>query len=105
MNKFTNIGLLHLYEKNLTKTEIKVCQKFINYETHQEIADCLFVTLKCIKFHLSSIYKKLQVDKKPGLTIYLNRLTLEYHEAQLELLGKHSNPFSEAFPVGNIEQH
>jgi DNA-binding CsgD family transcriptional regulator len=41
-----------------TRAEKEVVKKLLQGKSNKQIADELFVTEKCIKFHITSIYKK-----------------------------------------------
>jgi len=57
--KLTPEGLQYFTQKNLTKREIEIIEAMINLPSNKEIGAALFVTEKCVKFHLTHIYKKL----------------------------------------------
>lgn len=57
----------HLKEKNLTKREIGVFLMVIKGITNKQVADQLFIAEKTVKFHLTSIYKKLKISRRTQL--------------------------------------
>ncbi len=86
MIKLTNQGRLKLFELGLSKTQVVVCEKMFNHDSQQEVADSLFVGVKSVKFHLSKIYKKMDVSGVQGLLVKLFPL------CAVEIIAKKSEP-------------
>ena len=59
-----------LIEKKLTTREIEVAKHVIAGLSNKEVADRLFVAVKTIKFHLTSIYNKVNVPSRSKLTAW-----------------------------------
>ena len=53
--------LFHKVDK-LSKAEKRVFLELLKVKSHAEIADSLCISLKGVTFHLSSIYKKLEIE-------------------------------------------
>lgn len=58
------------YAKGLTKREAEVADLARRGLRTKEVANQLFVTEKTIKFHLTSIYKKLNVKSRAQLVVW-----------------------------------
>lgn len=82
MIKITNYGLNDLYKMGLTRSEVEVCSKVLIHSCQQDIADAMFVDIKTVKYHLTSVYKKLKVDRMHGLLLYLYPLSMEWQEPE-----------------------
>ena len=59
-----------LFEKGLTLREQETADLVSRGLSNKEIANQLFITEKIVKFHLTSIYKKLNVKSRAQLIIY-----------------------------------
>lgn len=55
--------------KNLTKKEIEVVKSVVEGHSNRFIANKLLVTEQTIKFHLTNIYKKMDVKSRAQLII------------------------------------
>jgi len=51
----------------LTPAELRVARLAAEGNTNREIAEALFVTIKAVKWHLSNIYRKLEIDARDKL--------------------------------------
>ncbi len=80
MIRLTNHGTGHLYKLGLSRTEIEICQKALLHDCQQDMADSLFVHTRTVKFHLTSIYRKLDVNGMHGLLLFLYPLSMEWIE-------------------------
>ena len=60
-------------KKGLTKTEIIVFTETIAGKNNQEISENLFVNEKCIRWHLTNIYKKTKATKRSQLIWVLDK--------------------------------
>jgi len=65
---------------NLSRQEQLVCNYLKTSMTNKEIADKLCVCEKTVKFHLTSIYKKLSVRNRSGALIKLCTISFEFDE-------------------------
>lgn len=63
----------------LTKREAEIAAHFILGKSQREVSEALFVHVKTVKFHLTSVYRKLKARNQSDLVAryYLNRLDLE----------------------------
>jgi DNA-binding NarL/FixJ family response regulator len=59
-----------LVRKNLTTREAEVTELVSKGLSNREIANQLFVTEKTIKFHLTNIYKKMNVKSRAQLIVW-----------------------------------
>ncbi len=60
-----------LVEKQLSRREIQVVDQVIKGVSNREVANALFVTEKTIKFHLTNIYKKLNIRNRNALIVLM----------------------------------
>jgi DNA-binding CsgD family transcriptional regulator len=51
----------------LTASERRIAQMAASDMSNKEIAQALFVTVKTVEFHLSSVYRKLQISSRQQL--------------------------------------
>jgi DNA-binding CsgD family transcriptional regulator len=58
---------------SLTPSERRIAELAAKGHGNREIAQALFVTQKTVEFHLTSVYRKLGVNARPGLTEILKR--------------------------------
>ncbi|MGO4370590.1 response regulator, partial [Paenibacillus sp. MCAF20] len=58
-----------LYEE-LTEREMDVLKRVAQGLSNQEIADELFIGVKTVKFHITNIFNKLEVDDRTQAAIY-----------------------------------
>ncbi len=54
----------HFYSKNLSKCEVEVVILVLQGHTNSRVASELCVAEKTVKFHLTNIYKKLQISRR-----------------------------------------
>lgn len=60
----------HQLYDDLTSREMEVLRCLAQGLPNQEIADCLFISLKTVKTHVSNIFTKLKVDDRTQAAIY-----------------------------------
>lgn len=60
----------HLRYKGLSNREAEVAIAVTKGLSNHEVANHLFVTQKTIKFHLTNIYKKLDIKSRAQLIVY-----------------------------------
>lgn len=58
-----------LKEANLTTKEIQIADYVSRGLSNKEIANQLFITEKTVKFHLTNIYKKMDVESRARLIV------------------------------------
>lgn len=59
---------------NVTKSERAVLAQALDGKSNKDIAELLFVTESCVKAHMTSILRKLNVQDRVSLIIKLARL-------------------------------
>jgi len=59
-----------LQSAGLTKSEIRVVELVIQGLRSKEVAERLFVGEKTVKFHLTNIYKRLDLKNRPQLILW-----------------------------------
>ena len=77
----------------LSAREKEVVEKIISGVSNQQAGKELFVTEKTIKFHLTNIFKKLNVKSRAGLIVYMASLrgkedevtVMSYHDGQKQI--------------------
>lgn len=59
----------------LTPRQAQIAVQVISGKSNKEIADNLFIELQTVKFHVTNIYKKLDVKNRVGLSrwFYIQR--------------------------------
>lgn len=68
-----------LRENKLSTRECEVAFQVISGKSNRDVASALYVTEKTIKFHLTSIYKKLKVKSRTQLIVW----SAPYHQGDL----------------------
>ncbi len=58
---------------DLTEREMDVLKRVAQGKSNQEIADELFIGVKTVKFHITNIFNKLQVDDRTQAAIYAHK--------------------------------
>lgn len=58
-----------LTERGLSRREIEVVSEVVKGQTNQKCAQALFVTEKTIKFHLTNIFKKMELRNRQALIL------------------------------------
>lgn len=61
-----------LYEL-LTDREMEVLKSLAKGQSNQEIADELFINIKTVKFHVTNIFQKLNVEDRTQAAIYAHK--------------------------------
>ncbi|MCK5889233.1 MAG: response regulator transcription factor [Methylococcales bacterium] len=75
-NLFTDSEMFKSLEI-LTRREIEVVKHVYNGENNQTISDTLFISIRTVKAHLSAIFRKLNVQDRFQLVVYLKNLHVE----------------------------
>src|SRR5271156_5969374 len=74
-----------LIQKGLSNRESEVAELVTKGMSNKEVANQLFVTEKTVKFHLTNIYKKMNVKSRAQLIVWcLPHLGFVESEARLE---------------------
>lgn len=75
-----------LIQKGLSNREAEVAELVSKGLSNKEVANQLFVTEKTVKFHLTNIYKKMNVKSRAQLIVWcLPHLGFVENEAQKEI--------------------
>jgi len=64
-----------LISKGLSSRESEVAELTVKGLSNKEIANHLFVTEKTIRFHLTNIYKKMEVKSRAQLIVWCLPMT------------------------------
>jgi len=67
-----NEPTVKLHEQ-LTEREMDVLKRLAKGMSNQEIADELFIGIKTVKFHITNIFNKLEVDDRTQAAIYAHK--------------------------------
>jgi DNA-binding CsgD family transcriptional regulator len=74
-----------LIQKGLSNREAEVAELVSKGLSNKEVANQLFVTEKTVKFHLTNIYKKMNVKSRAQLIVWcLPHLGFVENEARIE---------------------
>ena len=96
-----------LIQKGLSNREAEVAELVTKGLSNKEVANQLFVTEKTVKFHLTNIYKKMNVKSRAQLIVWclphLGFVEKEERQAAAEnqqiIGGSQNNP--DTIPAGN----
>lgn len=66
-----------LKTKQLSRREVEVTLELVKGRTNKEVANALFVTEKTVKFHLTSVYKKLALKSRSNLIVLSSNFKTE----------------------------
>ncbi|MFK8139475.1 MAG: response regulator transcription factor [Bdellovibrionales bacterium] len=71
-----------LLQRGLSNREVEVAELVSKGMANKEVADKLFVTEKTVKFHLTNIYKKMEIKSRSQLIVWcLPHLRMQEEEA------------------------
>jgi DNA-binding NarL/FixJ family response regulator len=70
----------YLKSKSLSTREMEVVFLINTGIKNAQAADRLFVTEKTVKYHLTNIYKKLQIKSRTELIVMCNKLVVDHLE-------------------------
>ncbi len=96
-----------LIQKGLSNREAEVAELVSKGLSNKEVANQLFVTEKTVKFHLTNIYKKMNVKSRAQLIVWclphLGFVENEVRAEQTQPAGAtaFSSQTTQAMPVGN----
>ena len=62
-----------LINHGMTNGQARVCCAIFNGETSQEAGEALGITEKCVKFHLTNIYREQKLRNRAALIIWLHK--------------------------------
>ena len=93
-----------LIQKGLSSREAEVAELVTKGLSNKEVANQLFVTEKTVKFHLTNIYKKMNVKSRAQLIVWcLPHLGFVESEAKMEAAATANTAANAAqtIPAGN----
>ena len=94
-----------LIQKGLSSREAEVAELVTKGLSNKEVANQLFVTEKTVKFHLTNIYKKMNVKSRAQLIVWclphLGFVEKEERQNIQEPMGAAANAATQSIPVGN----
>lgn len=93
-----------LIQKGLSNREAEVAELVSKGLSNKEVANQLFVTEKTVKFHLTNIYKKMNVKSRAQLIVWcLPHLGFVENEnrEQTQIVSVNANNFASNIPTGN----
>lgn len=97
-----------LIQKGLSNRESEVAELVSKGLSNKEVANQLFVTEKTVKFHLTNIYKKMNVKSRAQLIVWcLPHLGFVENEARQEAVqpagatAYNTQPAGATMPAGN----
>ncbi len=99
-----------LIQKGLSNREAEVAELVSKGLSNKEVANRLFVTEKTVKFHLTNIYKKMQVKSRAQLIVWclphMGFVEAQNNQQQINATGtaganNNQNGGIDAIPAGN----
>ncbi len=94
-----------LIQKGLSNREAEVAELVSKGLSNKEVANQLFVTEKTVKFHLTNIYKKMNVKSRAQLIVWcLPHLGFVESEARVEASAAQAaqqNTYTQTIPAGS----
>ena len=91
-----------LIQKGLSNREAEVAELVSKGLSNKEVANQLFVTEKTVKFHLTNIYKKMNVKSRAQLIVWcLPHLGFVESEARIEAAAIPAAAATQTIPAGN----
>lgn len=94
-----------LIQKGLSSREAEVAELVTKGLSNKEVANQLFVTEKTVKFHLTNIYKKMNVKSRAQLIVWclphLGFVEKEERPANQEIIAGGAAAATQTIPVGN----
>ena len=92
-----------LIQKGLSNREAEVAELVSKGLSNKEVANQLFVTEKTVKFHLTNIYKKMNVKSRAQLIVWcLPHLGFVENEARVE--APQTVAATAAYNINNVNQ-
>ncbi len=107
LNKWEGARMLRdvLIQKGLSNREAEVAELVSKGLSNKEVANQLFVTEKTVKFHLTNIYKKMNVKSRAQLIVWcLPHLGFVESEARIEAAAATTAtaaPATQTIPAGS----
>lgn len=94
-----------LIQKGLSSREAEVAELVTKGLSNKEVANQLFVTEKTVKFHLTNIYKKMNVKSRAQLIVWclphLGFVEKEERQTNQEIIAGGAAAGTQTIPVGN----
>ena len=82
-----------LNQRGLSNREVEVTELVSKGFSNREIAGKLFITEKTVKFHLTNVYKKMQVSSRAQLIVWcMPHLSFEGSSRVVPPVGRHEEP-------------
>jgi LuxR family transcriptional regulator, positive regulator of biofilm formation len=94
-----------LIQKGLSSREAEVAELVTKGLSNKEVANQLFVTEKTVKFHLTNIYKKMNVKSRAQLIVWclphLGFVEKEERQTNPDAIAAGQAAAQQTIPVGN----
>ena len=95
-----------LIQKGLSNREAEVAELVSKGLSNKEVANRLFVTEKTVKFHLTNIYKKMQVKSRAQLIVWclphMGFVEAQNNQQQINANAANTNTNTvDSIPAGN----
>ena len=98
-----------LIQKGLSNREAEVAELVSKGLSNKEVANRLFVTEKTVKFHLTNIYKKMQVKSRAQLIVWclphMGFVEAQNNQQQINVAGGNTTTTNtggiDSIPAGN----
>lgn len=91
-----------LTQKGLSNREAEVAELVTKGLSNKEVASQLFVTEKTVKFHLTNIYKKMNVKSRAQLIVWcMPHLTFAEEPAEAPAAAPAANAQANTIPAGS----
>ncbi|PIT98929.1 MAG: DNA-binding response regulator [Bdellovibrionales bacterium CG10_big_fil_rev_8_21_14_0_10_45_34] len=91
-----------LTQKGLSNREAEVAELVTKGLSNKEVANQLFVTEKTVKFHLTNIYKKMNVKSRSQLIVWcMPHMSFQESESEIRKPEATAAPINNAIPAGN----
>lgn len=95
-----------LIQKGLSNREAEVAELVSKGLSNKEVANRLFVTEKTVKFHLTNIYKKMQVKSRAQLIVWclphMGFVEAQNNQQQINATGTTGNTASQGSAIDSI---
>lgn len=83
-----------LKASGLSGNQIRVCELFLIRGSNSLVAKSLFISEASLKYHMTKIYKKLGIDGKHSLLLYLfSEILSETAQSEIQKLNRHAEVY------------
>ena len=86
--QLTSDGIREVLNKGLSRREIEILEATLTSTTYKEVGQKLFISDKTVKFHMTSIFKKMTAKNKSQLLLKLHK----YLERKIEQITLNNLP-------------